>query len=183
MSKQGNILVEIIKKHNSKIVAEIGVWKSHTLRTILRSDCDIKEYWAIDQWKVLGNEHGHMSNRTRADWDGLYWSSCKYIPYFKQLKVLRLSSLDASKLFPPKYFPNGYFDLVFIDASHFYEDVLDDIKLWLPLIKVGGVLTGHDYGSRRHVGVKKAVDEIFGVNNISLLSKSEGVWLKEVNER
>jgi len=181
MAKQGNILVEIMKKYNCKIVGEIGVWKSHTLRGILRSEYGniIKEYWAIDQWKILGSEHGHMSKRTREDWDSLYWSCCKYIPYFSQLKVLRLSSLNASKLFPLKGFPNGYFDLIFIDASHFYEDVLDDIKIWLPLIKKGGVLTGHDYGSRRHPGVKKAVDEVFGESNVKVYY-SEGVWVKEV---
>lgn len=36
------------------------------------------------------------------------------------------------------------FDLIFIDGSHLYQDVLSDIQLSLPLVKEGGILCGHD---------------------------------------
>ena len=51
-------------------------------------------------------------------------------------------------------------DFVFIDAAHDYENCLADIKAWLPKVKKGGVIAGHDI----HVafpGVKKAVEEMF----------------------
>lgn len=49
-------------------------------------------------------------------------------------------------------------DLVFIDADHTYEGCRDDIRLWTPHVRPGGILCGHDYGDQ-FPGVKKAVDE------------------------
>ena len=38
-------------------------------------------------------------------------------------------------------------DLVFLDAEHTYEAVSEDIRVWLPHVKTGGILCGHDYTS------------------------------------
>lgn len=48
------------------------------------------------------------------------------------------------------------FDLVYIDASHEYEDVAADIGAWLPLVRPGGVLFGDDAD---WPGVARAVEE------------------------
>ena len=50
-------------------------------------------------------------------------------------------------------------DLVYIDASHWYNDVINDINCWLPKIKSGGYLSGHDYVP--NVDVTKAVNGCF----------------------
>jgi predicted O-methyltransferase YrrM len=72
-----------------------------------------------------------------------------------KFKVIIGDSADTAK-----YFDDKSVDFVFIDASHKYKDVKKDILAWIPKIKDGGVLAGHDYPS--YPGVKKAVDEIFG---------------------
>lgn len=54
-------------------------------------------------------------------------------------------------------FQDNSMPFVFVDASHEYEIVLQDIKLWWPKIKTGGVLAGHDY----YQNVAKAVHEFF----------------------
>ena len=177
--KEENILIYLIKKYNVRIMAEIGIWKSYTLKSILKSDCNkvLQEYWAVDQWKVLGPEHLHMGRVTQEEWDGLYYNSCSCMPFFKQLRVLKLNSEKASLLFNNRFFPGGYFDLVFLDASHFYEDVLRDIKLWVPLIKKGGIISGHDYkiNTKKNHRVKTAVDEYFGNTNVTVINNC---WYK-----
>lgn len=51
---------------------------------------------------------------------------------------------------------------VYLDGNHTRGGVSRDIHAWLPKVKRGGILAGHDYGSPGHEGVKQAVDEILG---------------------
>jgi hypothetical protein len=48
-------------------------------------------------------------------------------------------------------------DSAFIDGSHHYADVCADINEWLPLIRPGGIIAGHDY-STAFPGVMDAVN-------------------------
>lgn len=174
-SKHTYSLIEVINREKSSKIAEIGVWKSSTCKAILKK-CStiIHEYWAVDQWKVLPPKgFGRMGNRTEEQWDQMHAYTCSLCIYFPQLKVVRATSISAASIFKP-----GYFDLVYIDADHRYEEVLKDIKSWLPLVKKGGYIAGHDYGSDRHTGVKKAVDDLFHQTSSILLLPGE-VWLKK----
>lgn len=58
-----------------------------------------------------------------------------------------------------KLFEDNSVDVIFIDAGHSYDAVIQDIKSWLPKIKDGGIMSGHDYNS--WTGVNTAVNEIF----------------------
>ena len=69
-------------------------------------------------------------------------------------KHLRMTSIQASTLFK-----NQSLDFVFIDASHSYIDVKNDILAWKPKIKKNGILAGHDYRSS-WPEVIRAVDEL-----------------------
>jgi len=60
-----------------------------------------------------------------------------------------------------KIFPRSYFDLVFLDADHFLDPTLSQIDHWLPLVAVGGLLTGHGF-MRQRPEVEKAVRLRFG---------------------
>ena len=48
-------------------------------------------------------------------------------------------SSEISKTFP------FAIDRLYIDASHHYIVVCDDIRLWYPKIKKGGIILGHDF--------------------------------------
>lgn len=173
------ILIDIIEKNNFRVIAEIGIFKGQTMRNILRSRVSkiITEYWAIDQWLAIYHDYEHWDDFDQDDWDYFYRNVCKYIPWFPQLKIIKLPSVEAATLFW-----KGYFDLVFIDASHYYEDVLDDIKAWLPLVRKGGMLCGHDYNpdwnTDESSNVKGAVNDFFGEENI--IKEASTVWIKKI---
>jgi hypothetical protein len=66
-----------------------------------------------------------------------------------------MKSVEAAKLYKDKSL-----DVVFIDANHSYESVRDDIEAWLPKVKMGGIIAGHDY-TLNWPGVLQAVNEKF----------------------
>lgn len=174
MAVYTKILIDLIQERACKKVAEIGIWRGVNARNILRTCHDSLEfYWAIDPWAILDIRHLHMSKLTQAQWDAMYHRCCLDMFYFPKLHVLRMTSELASKLFP-----KNYFDLVFIDGCHFHRDVLQDISFWKPLVKQGGILSGHDYDRGRKKGhnVKKAVDDALP----GAVIKPDSVWLFEI---
>ncbi len=56
----------------------------------------------------------------------------------------------------------GQYDLIFVDAQHTYEGVKEDIELWTPKLRPGGIWAFHDYCHLEYPGVKQATDERFG---------------------
>jgi len=83
-----------------------------------------------------------------------------------------VSSLVGRSLFFAKYFEPRTLDIVFIDGDHEYEGVSNDIEAWLPKVKNGGIIAGHDYDTP-FPGVMKAVDEAFGTK----INRFYDVWI------
>ena len=171
---QSRALMDLIKNSNGKVqkVAEIGVWKSTTTKKVLANCSDlISQYWAIDPWPIEFRDRYYIKKFTDEAWEGLYLHACSLMFWFPKLYVVRTDSFNAAKLFPDKYF-----DLIFIDAEHEYERMMEYIPTWLPKVSSGGYLTGHDYKHWKFPGVKKAVKEIFGE-----VEEANGfVWIKQV---
>jgi hypothetical protein len=67
-------------------------------------------------------------------------------------------------------------DLVYVDASHDYEDVLLDLYAYYPLISSGGVMFGDDYNSG-WPGVMGAVDEFARVQGLVLEVLDGNFWV------
>lgn len=78
-------------------------------------------------------------------------------PFEGTIIPCRMNSQQAASLLKAL---NCRIGLVFIDACHEYDSVKADILAWLPIVRDGGTLCGHDYFN--FPGVKRAVDEIFG---------------------
>jgi predicted O-methyltransferase YrrM len=76
-----------------------------------------------------------------------------------RIELLKEHSVQASSRFEDRSL-----DLVFIDGCHEYEPVLADIKAWMPKVKPGGMLAGHDYSWSMFPGVVHAVEEVFGMS-------------------
>jgi hypothetical protein len=70
-------------------------------------------------------------------------------------------------------FPNEYFDFIYIDASHLYEDVKRDLDDWLPKLKQNGLICGHDMVPSSTFGVVKAVSEFYKEHNFELIIFNE----------
>ena len=85
-----------------------------------------------------------------------YLDRTKDYTNIKTLKMTSDEGYDALKF--------NEWDFIYIDGLHTYEGVKNDIKNFLPLVKKGGVIGGHDYTNQipHLVGVYEAVNEMFG---------------------
>ncbi len=165
------ILVNLLKEEGFRKFAEIGVWKGSLCIRVLEN-INLDEYWAVDPWEVMKEEATRIQRRREKwQWDGYHKRVCSWMLRFPNLRVLRTTSELASRIFP-----NEHLDMVYIDAIHTFKRVDEDIRFWLPKVRKGGILGGHDYGGRRR-GVEQAVTKWFG-SDIEVVETK--VWLKRV---
>lgn len=157
MNINRNELIKLINAPNAKI-AEIGVeYGGYT--DIYYSDK--YEIHLIDMWQTEGNDFYFSQNPGQVE-KGYNQIIEKYSNK-ENVKIVKMKSDKASLLYPDEYF-----DWVYLDADHSYEAVINDIKNWLPKVKKGGILSGHDFNPSsdhpyyKEFGVDKAVVELFG---------------------
>lgn len=96
-------------------------------------------------------------------------------PFGARAQIHRATSSQAAAAFAAHSL-----DFVYIDAQHHYAAVKEDIALWYPKIRAGGLLCGHDwlldYGPPRY-GVRKAVMEFAAQTGHEILvSADKGTW-------
>lgn len=72
--------------------------------------------------------------------DGFNKRTKKRFEFNPRTEFIEKDSVEASK-----QFDDGSLDFVYIDADHSYDSVKSDIQAWLPKVKHGGLLCGHDY--------------------------------------
>lgn len=86
-------------------------------------------------------------------------------PFGPRSTIWRMTSEEASGDVPDRSL-----DFVYIDARHDYTSVLEDVSLWYPKVRPGGLLAGHDYVDglfpEGDFGVKRAVDEYLKGNGL-----------------
>lgn len=128
------VIADLINKWGLEDIVEVGCGGCATSEHLLNYCPTIKSLTLIDIKNVPPK---HMLNNSK-------------------VKFFNMDSEKASKLIKEKSV-----DLVFIDGDHSYEWVLKDIKNYLPKIKSGGIISGHDYDFPDWIGVKKAVDSCF----------------------
>jgi predicted O-methyltransferase YrrM len=131
-------------------IVEVGSWMGRSTRAL--SDNTPGQVWAVDTWQG-SEELKHFLADKPPDW--LYESFIKNMGERNNVVPVRMPSLEASKALG-----DILFDMIFIDASHDYENVKQDIEIWRPHLKSGGLLCGHDFAPG-WPGVIKAVSEYF----------------------
>jgi len=85
----------------------------------------------------------------------------------EDFSIVRSRFKDDTRVIVLKYysydivstFQDNYFDFIYHDGSHRYQDLKRDLNEWLPKLKTGGIMAGHDYTGYFSDSVVKAVEE------------------------
>lgn len=131
-------LVRTILK-DRMIVLEIGSWKGRSTivlaGTVQPHDGRI---FAIDTWMGSPGVPHHECAK-KIDIFSIFKNNLQTLGLESFVHPLVMDSFIASKIFA-----YNVLDLIFIDGDHRYERVRQDISLWLPKLRYGGILCGHD---------------------------------------
>ena len=132
--------------------AEIGVASGLHSRDIL-TNWNMKKLYMVDIWNCIPTQAGDASSPQRWHDDNLSNAQRLVKPFGKKAVFLQGDSVEMSKEVEDKSL-----DFVYLDGDHSYEGCLADLNAWVPKVKKGGVIAGHDYLATEY-GVQKAVLE------------------------
>lgn len=144
-------LAEFYREMHFTRGAEIGVRRGAHAKMLCQTIPGL-ELLCVDPWEP---QDGYLesTNTTRKMWEAYAEAQTTLAPY--RCQFIRETSVVGSGLVADRSL-----DFVYIDANHRADFVLQDLELWTPKVRVGGILGGHDYVNMpdEHIEVKDAVD-------------------------
>jgi len=129
---------------------ELGAWLGKS-SSYLCDKATGQDIVIVDTWKGSPNELTTTHKlATKQD---------IYKLFVENMGDRNYTAIKATSKAAARKFKAESLDVVFIDLTHTYEAVKEDIKLWLPKVKKGGYIAGDDY-HENWKGVIQAVDEL-----------------------
>lgn len=144
--KHKHLLLKLIEKFtpNSPIGVEIGVDRCDTTIYLLENSLNLKHLYAVDPY---------INRKSRLE------IVKKQLEPYSNCTFINSTSSDAANIIPNEL------DFIFIDGDHSYEAVLSDLQNYVPKIRSGGLLTGHDWTQvRENLGVVDAGEKYLSEN-------------------
>jgi hypothetical protein len=160
---EGRAYAEEMRKSGSKRHVEVGVYcgRSYSFIADLMREGKV---WLVDLWEMPGV-------RKNTSWEsggkrGKYEKGRKdfewYLWKMGMWKHPSVEVMQGDSQVVAQSFGDGLLDSVFIDAAHDYASVKGDLEAWVPKVRKGGIVCGHDYTTKAWPGVVRAVNERFG---------------------
>lgn len=162
-------LIRIFGELGYRVGLEIGVNNGRFAQFMCETIPDLK-YYGVDPY----NRYDDFQLASTRMMEKSYQKSIAKLIPFDATIVKTFSALAYSK------FEDSYFDFIYVDGNHDFNYVFSDILLWLPKIRKGGVMSGHDY--LEEVGVKPAVDfciKSFRIDQWFLCNDTSWFWSVE----
>jgi predicted O-methyltransferase YrrM len=144
-----NVLANLLKSLNIVqygAAAEVGVLYGDTSFHLLNEIPHLNLY-PIDPYLPYDEPDRTLLHMTKFESD----AKRKLSIFGSRSILMKQTSVDAAPAIT-----DASLDFVFIDAQHTYEAMKEDIATWVPKVRQGGLITGHDY---RWDGVNRAVNE------------------------
>jgi len=138
--------------------AEIGVWRGEFSEMFLKLGIFM---FCVDAWEPYS---GYYDFQRKSTLDASYEVAKETLSKYN-CKIIKAFSAEAAK-----QFADEELDFVYIDANHTYEGLRDDLQLWVPKVRKGGMVAGHDFDPlRTHNQIQRALFEYVDEHRITPL--------------
>ena len=163
-------LIPVIATHGENLVgAEIGVWKGDSFLTLLQNCPNIKTLHGVDFFEPYDdyiapnilNSNQPILTLDKKEIDFVKLVCYHRLEYSGQKDKIRFHEMDSNEA--AKYIDDDSLDFIFLDAYLTGEQVKNDLEVWYPKVKTGGIFSGHDWNCK---DVEVAVNNFRRDNNI-----------------
>lgn len=130
----------ILDEENKTIGVELGVQRGYLSRELLSLWPSCQEYHMVDLWAPQEN-YKDIANVDQEQQDAILNEAMENTKEWKEkIRICRnYTSICVTDM------PDGYFDFIYVDARHDFKGVYEDVRLWWPKLRKGGIMAGHDY--------------------------------------
>ena len=175
-------IIALINLQGKDLVgAEIGVFEAESFLTLLQNCPNIKTLHGVDSYQPHKDYlyKGTAPSREPAHvWGQKEIEIIKALSYHRQKYSGHQEKIvfhEEDSNIAAKSFENESLDFIFLDAHLTYEHTCNDLEVWYPKVKKGGIFAGHDLVS---VDVQMAVDQFREKRRIhSLMSTYDNTWV------
>ena len=146
---------QVLQAEDGAKFIEVGTWLGKSaimMAQLIRASGKQITFWAIDHFRGSGSDLHHFAailDKNGGTVRPLFEANLQRYEVRDLVRVIDMDSRQAAQRFA-----DGVADFIMIDADHAYENVVADIQAWLPKVKAGGVMAGHDWN---YMGVTQAV--------------------------
>eukprot|EP00993_Chasmostoma_nieuportense_P002747 NODE_3517_length_953_cov_19.216707_g3365_i0.p1 GENE.NODE_3517_length_953_cov_19.216707_g3365_i0~~NODE_3517_length_953_cov_19.216707_g3365_i0.p1 ORF type:complete len:276 (-),score=69.48 NODE_3517_length_953_cov_19.216707_g3365_i0:126-839(-) len=133
-------LASLLEQEGLKVGLEIGVQQGVFTAALLDKWVSVERYYCLDAWAHQSN-YVDIANHPQDTQDRFFNETRTRLRRFgdKVTFVRQFSNTAVHQ------FQDESLDFVYIDARHDFEGVSEDIRLYWPKLKTGGIFAGHDY--------------------------------------
>ena len=175
-----SILKQMVREHAMRIcqdsdafmrIVELGSWVGHSAIAMSDAIKDLVDYeiHCMDHWK--GGNAIQQKAATEHDAFNEFKKNVGPDRLSKTIIPHRDETHNSARTWSKREPDKRWIDFLFIDADHTYEGCKQDILDWMPFVRPGGVICGHDYIDM-FPGVKRAVHETLGYD----VAVSGSIW-------
>lgn len=186
------VFKELIEETQPKVIVEVGSWKGASAIEMATRAKELgldTTIYCVDTW--LGSlEFRENREKYGETWDlmekhGYPQVYCQFLSNVVHAGVEEMiEPLPTTAKIGARLVPSA--KLIYVDAGHEYEDVIEDIEAYWLKLEDGGVMFGDDYfltscatnrKDRYEAGVKKAVDEFAQRMEIPVETRYNNFWI------
>ncbi len=180
------IFGELIAKHNPQTIIEVGTWKGASalhMADIIQATARHTHIYCVDTWlgavefwtsladtpeRALQLHHGYPQIYYQ------FLSNVIHTGHQSRITPVPNTSITGAKILKHMGIQA---EMIYIDASHEFEDVKADIAAYLPLLKPGGVMFGDDWSHFK--SVQDAVISSFRYIDIQVVDQNYWVYVQK----
>ena len=149
-------MAELFAELDFKKGVEVGVFKGKYSEVLCKTNPQA-HIWGVDPWELSAHPKEVFGDSTSQEYfEKCYQETLQRMAPYKNYTIVKKYSMDAVK-----DFEDQSLDFVYIDAGHDFMNFANDLHYWLKKLKIGGIMSGHDYARypfRKMIHVKRVLE-------------------------